>query len=70
MQPWQLSGLIVHAYNLHRGLKCTGFDEDEPDTGEKLNLPATFIQDTSEIMGFRYKRSPDDKEVIMKLVPN
>ena len=70
VQPWQLCGLIVHAYNLHRGLKCSGFDEDDPDTGEIINLPSSFIKDTSEIMGFRYKRSPDNKEIMMKLVPN
>ena len=42
VQPWQLCGLIVHAYNLHRGLKCSGFDEDDPDTGEIINLPSSF----------------------------
>ena len=37
---WMLSALIIHAFNLKSGLKCTGFDEDDPETTENiLNLP-------------------------------
>jgi hypothetical protein len=31
LQEWQLVGLIIHSYNLKNGLKCTGFDEGDPE---------------------------------------
>ena len=40
---WQIASLILHAWNLRNGLKCTGFDEDAPEcTDSILNLPADF----------------------------
>lgn len=50
-------GLILHAYNLHKGLRCTGFDEDDavPEGEEAIvNLPADFLEKSREIMSLRY----------------
>lgn len=32
---WRLCGLLIHAYNLRKGMVCTGFDEDDPDLDEE-----------------------------------
>jgi len=50
-----LSALIIHSFNLKSGLKCTGFDEDDPETTENiLNIPSNFVQNSTELMTFRY----------------
>ena len=28
---WRLCALLIHTYNIKHGLKCTGFDEDDPE---------------------------------------
>jgi hypothetical protein len=41
---WMLYGLIIHAFNLKNGMKCNGFDEEDPITETNLlNLPADFV---------------------------
>lgn len=57
VQHWQLCGLIMHAFNLNKGLKCTGFDEDDPEPegdASILNLPNDFLANNSSMMNFRY----------------
>ena len=62
--------MIIHSYNLKQGLKCTGFDEDDPKPAEPniLNLPPDFLAQSSELMSFRY--SVDGDEAMVKLIPS
>ena len=67
---WMISALIVHAYNLKSGLMCTGFDEDDPETSENiLNLPSNFVQNSTELMTFRYSKEGVEGEIILKIIP-
>jgi len=71
LQNWQHCALILHAFNLYRGLKCTGFDEDDPmpESGSVLNLPNNFVLSSAEIMTFRYNHD-ENGEIIMKMIPD
>lgn len=31
---FQRYAIILHAYNLHKGFKCTGFQEDDPKSDQ------------------------------------
>lgn len=60
----------MHAFNLQKGLSCTGFDEDDPkpEGGHILNLPPDFFSKASELMSFRYSVNGD--EAMLKVVPS
>ena len=63
-----ISALIVHSYNLKNGLKVTGYDEDDPVT-EDLLLPQNFVENSLEMMTFRYKSDHVEGDIIMKFIP-
>lgn len=55
---------------------CTGFDEDdaEVDLAQEpkgvLNLPESFVEDTRQIVTFRYKNPKQPEHTfILKMVP-
>ena len=65
-----LSALIIHSFNLKSGLKCTGFDEDDPETTENiLNIPSNFVQNSTELMTFRYTFEGKEGDIILKIIP-
>ena len=70
---WRLCALLIHTYNIRHGLKCTGFDEDDPEHNLEegiQNLPANFVEETREIMTFRYRSGQNlDEDFVMKIVP-
>ncbi|CDW89962.1 UNKNOWN [Stylonychia lemnae] len=61
--PFQRQALIFHAINLFKGLRCTGFQEDDPknetNTGI-LNLPQDWQSQNAELVSFRYERLSDE----------
>ena len=66
---WRLCALLLHAYNLRHGLVCTGFDEDDA-VEETQNLPKNFVQESRNIVTFRYRSNKNkDEDFIMKVVP-
>lgn len=73
---WRLCALLIHTYNIKHGLKCTGFDEDDPEFNLEeskegiQNLPANFVEETREIVTFRYRSGQNaEEDFVMKIVP-
>jgi hypothetical protein len=73
MPLWQKYTLALHAYNIKRGFKCTGFMEDDPRHGENseeesktnmtpadaiiMALPLDWTHKNANVASFRYEHS-------------
>lgn len=70
MSSWQLSALLFHTYNLKNGLKCTGFDQDDPASSDAIVLlPDTFVANSSDMITFRYTQ-PSGYDILMTFIPS
>ena len=64
MPSFQKKALIVHAINLHKGFKCTGFNEDDPEESAEgiLKLPDILGDSNAFVVSFRYVHPTKGKE--------
>jgi len=70
LSSWQLSALLFHTYNLKNGLKCTGFDQDDPASSDAIVLlPDTFVANSSDMITFRYTQ-PSGYDILMTFIPS
>jgi len=70
LSSWQLSALLFHTYNLKNGLKCTGFDQDDPASSDAIVLlPDTFVANSSDMITIRYTQ-PSGYDILMTFIPS
>ena len=82
---FQRYAIILHAFNLQKGFKCTGFQEDDPKTDQGkdktlliyllialLNLPESWPEENAELVSFRYthpESADPNEEFYVKMLP-
>jgi len=62
-QQW---ALCIHAYNLYKGFKLTGFMEDDPRQEQIVQLPADWPQANADVVSFRYET--ENHEQFFKII--